>query len=83
MKWASEKFGPVAWVILGVAVLGGIYWYRKQPPERRERIKKVALDIGSHLMDQFEKATAEVQLARVELHACVVPSPNADFRVGG
>lgn len=26
-------------------------------------------------MDQFEKAAAEVQMARVELHACVVPSP--------
>jgi hypothetical protein len=75
IKWASEKFEPVAWVILGVAVLGGIYWYRKQPPERRERIKEVAFDIGTQLMEQFEKATAEVHLARVQLYACVVPSP--------
>lgn len=44
VKWASEKFGPVAWVVLGLAVLGGIYWHRMQPSERRERIKEVALE---------------------------------------
>ena len=61
IKWASERFGPVMWVILGVAVIGGVCWYRKQPLERRERIKEVALDIGRFLMDQYEKAEAEVR----------------------
>jgi hypothetical protein len=75
VKWASERFGPVTWVILGVIAIGGICWYRKQLPERRERIKEVALDIGTRLMDEYEKATTEVQQARVQLHACVVPSP--------
>ncbi len=75
VKWATERFGPVTWVILGVIAIGGICWYRKQPPERRERIKEVALDIGTRLMDEYEKATTEVHQARVQLHACVVPSP--------
>ena len=35
MEWATEKIGPLAWVILGVGVAGGIVWYCKQPPERR------------------------------------------------
>ena len=42
VKWASDRFGPVAWVILGVLIGGGFYWYRKQPPERRERVKQVS-----------------------------------------
>ena len=47
-KWATERIGPAAWVILVPAALGGIHWYRKQPPERRERIKEVASDVGTH-----------------------------------
>jgi Prolyl oligopeptidase, N-terminal beta-propeller domain len=34
MEWATEKIGPWAWVILGVAAGGGIYWHSQQPPER-------------------------------------------------
>ncbi len=75
VKWASERFGPAAWVILGVIAIGGICWYRRQPPERRERIKKVTIDIGTHLADEYEKATAEVRQARLQLHACAVPKP--------
>jgi hypothetical protein len=75
MKWASNRFGPVTWVILGVIAIGGICWYRNQPPERRDRIKEVALDIGTRLMDAYEGAAAEVHQARVQLRACVVPSP--------
>jgi hypothetical protein len=33
MEWATEKIGPLAWVILGVGVVGGIVWYCKQPPD--------------------------------------------------
>jgi hypothetical protein len=69
----TQRFGPVTWVVLGVIAVGGICWYRKQPPERRERIKEVALDIGTRMMDEYQKATTEIQQARVQLHACVVP----------
>ena len=37
----------MAWVMLGVLAGGGIYWYRKQPQERREQIKHVAGEIGT------------------------------------
>jgi hypothetical protein len=74
-KWASERIGSTAWVIFGLLVAGGIYLYFNQPQERRERIKKVAGEIGTHVLEEYEKATAEVQQARVQLRACVVPKP--------
>jgi hypothetical protein len=75
VKWASDRFGPVAWVILGVLIGGGFYWYRKQPPERRERVKQVAGEIGTHLMEEYGTAADRVNRARMLLRACVVPSP--------
>ena len=75
-KWASEKIGPVAWVILGLFFVGGIVLYRKQPQERRDNIKKVAGRVGSVLLDEATRATAEVHLARMQLRACVVPGPH-------
>ena len=35
MKWATDRIGPAVWVIAGRLTGGGIYWYCKQPPERR------------------------------------------------
>ena len=75
VKWASGRFGPVAWVILGVLIGGGIYWYRKQPPERRERVKQAAGEIGTHLLEQYGTAAGGVNRARVLLRACMVPRP--------
>jgi len=75
-KWASEKLGPVAWVVLGALVLGGIWLYFKQPQERRERIKKAAGDAGMFVLDQAGKAAVEVGIARGQLQACVVPGPD-------
>ena len=54
---------------------GGIYWYRKQPPERRERIKEIAGDIGTHFMREYADATGVVQQARLKLRANLVPKP--------
>lgn len=75
MEWATEKIGPVAWVILGVAVAGGIYWYCKQPPERRDHIKKAAGEIGTHIMGEYSEAAEGVYQARLQLRACMVPKP--------
>jgi hypothetical protein len=75
MKWATDRIGPWAWVILGVIAAGGVFWYRKQPPERREKIKNVAGQIGTHLLDEYAKATDGVHQARVQLRACLVPRP--------
>ncbi len=75
MGWATEKIGGWAWVILGVATAGGIYWYTKQPPERREQIKTVAGQVATHFMDQYGKATDGVYQARLQLRAVMVPKP--------
>ena len=75
VKWASGRFGPVAWVILGVLIGGGSYWYRKQPPERRGRVKQAAGEIGTHLLEEYGTAAGGVNRARVLLRACVVPRP--------
>ncbi len=75
-KWASEKIGPWAWIIFGLLVLGGVVIYKRQPQERREKIKKVASQVGVALLDEAMKATAEVHLATAQLRACVVPGPS-------
>lgn len=64
VKWASDRIGPVTWVILAVVIGGGIYWYHKQPPGRRDRIKQLAGEIGTHLL--AEVATAFVIAADLD-----------------
>ena len=75
MKWANDKIGPMAWVLLGVVVAGGIYWYVKQPPERRDTIKKAASSMGTHIMEEYGKAAGEVYQGQLKLRACMVPKP--------
>jgi hypothetical protein len=74
-KWAYERIGPVTWVLVAVLVGGGIYWYCKQPPKRRERIKQVAGDIGASYLKQAGGAAEVAHQGRVLLRACVVPRP--------
>jgi hypothetical protein len=54
---------------------GGIYWYCKQPPERRERIKQVAGDIGTRYLQEYRAAAEVAHQGRVLLQACMVPRP--------
>ena len=75
MKWATGKIGNFAWMILGIAVAGGIYWYFEQPPDRRDTIKKVAGSIGTHIMNEYGAAAETVYQAQVKLRACMVPKP--------
>jgi hypothetical protein len=79
-KWAAGKIGPVAWVILGGITAGGAFWYLKQPQERRERIKKVAGGISSHLLAKYNQAAAEAAQACLQLQACLVPKPESRTR---
>jgi hypothetical protein len=74
-KWSYDRIGPVTWVILGVLIGGGIYWYRKQPQERRERIKQVAGEIGASYLQQYGAAAEVAYRGRLLLRACVVPRP--------
>jgi hypothetical protein len=75
MNWAAGKIGNYAWVILGLAVAGGIYWYFKQPAERRDAIKEAAGSIGTHVIEQYGAAAQVVYQGRVKLRACMVPRP--------
>ncbi len=75
IRAAAGRFGSITWVILAVIVGGGVIWYCNQPPERREKITKVASQIGTQLLTEFDMATDGVQQARLQLRACVVPRP--------
>jgi hypothetical protein len=74
-KWSYERIGPVTWVILGVLIGGGIYWYGKQPQERRDRIKQVAGEIGASYLQQYGAAAEVAYQGRLLLRACVVSRP--------
>lgn len=76
VKWAAQQIGPAAWVILVLGVADGIYWYCKQPPERRERIKEVAGGVATHFVDKYAAATEVVQQGRLTLRANLVPKPD-------
>jgi len=62
-------------VIAGVLTGGGIYWYCKQPPERRERIRKAAGEVGTHLMNRYQPAAAGACQARLQLAPAWCRSP--------
>jgi hypothetical protein len=74
-KWTYERIGPVTWLMVAVLAGGGIYWYCKQPPERRERIKQVAGDIGTRYLQEYGATAEFAYQGRVVLRACVVPRP--------
>jgi hypothetical protein len=65
----------VAWIGAGFLAVGGICWYRKQPGERRERIRLVAGEIGMNLLRQAGAAAELVNNGHVRLRASVVPMP--------
>lgn len=74
-KWAYEKIGPLAVVIVGLILVGGVVLYRRQAPERKETIKKVALDVGEYVMTEANRAMQVVQQAEKHLTEWVVPGP--------
>jgi hypothetical protein len=74
-KWAADRIGPAAYLILAVLVVGGIYLYRKQPQERKEAIRNFAVESGKFLMEQANQAMATVNRAEEQLGACLVPGP--------
>jgi hypothetical protein len=74
-RWAVDKVGPMAWVVLALLAAGGVVLYRQQPPERKAQIKNVASVVGKFLMEEHARVTSAVHQAQSQLSACVVPSP--------
>jgi len=75
MRWATGRIGPWAWAVVAVAAAGGFYWFCQQPPERRERITEVAGQVSSHVLGEYQRAADAAHQARLQLRACMVPSP--------
>jgi hypothetical protein len=74
-RWAWERLGPLALVILGLAFAGGVVLYRRQPPEQRETIKKAAAVVGEFLINEACAAIEAVSESEERLATCVVPGP--------
>jgi nitrogenase subunit NifH len=75
-NWAADKVGPMAWFVLALLVVGGVVMYRRQPQERKERIKTFASSAGQFLLDEYTRAACAVQQAEDQLGAFVVRGPD-------
>lgn len=76
-KAAADRFGPLAWLVLGAALVGGVYVYTKQPIERKQKIKSTAIVIGKALLEEVGNVNAEIEVARTALAEGIVPGPVA------
>ncbi len=81
VKWAVERFGPIVWVILGLAMVGGVVAYRRQPLERQDEIKRLAGGVVEFIMEEFADASASVQQASELLNTYLVPAPENRTRI--
>ena len=79
-KWACDRIGPVAFGAILVAVAtGGIWWYTRQPEERREQIEDAVGTVGKFYMENYAVAEA-VSEARAPCAAPSCPGPPSAAR---
>ncbi len=74
-KWVADRIGPVVWVIVGLLIVGGVVAYRRQPPERKDTIKRVAGDVGRFLLEEGSRAANAIDHAQERFDSYVVPAP--------
>ena len=74
-KWAADKVGPMAWIVFAILVAGGVVLYRRQPPKRKERIKHLASETGTFVLNEYSRASSALQQAQNQLGAYVIPGP--------
>jgi PIN domain len=75
-KWAYEKIGPLALILLAGIVVGAVVLYRCQPEERRHAVREVASGVGNVLLGQYNQAQRAVTEAQTQLSICLVPPPD-------
>lgn len=75
-KWAVDRFGPIAWVVLGLLAAGGYVAYRHQSPDRREAIRKGVGEIGRILAEEGSRAASSAYLAQELLGTYLVTAPD-------
>jgi hypothetical protein len=77
-NWTSTKIGqPTTWAIIAILALGLGVAYFKQPPERKDRIKELASQVGMSYLNRLTVVTANVQSARAQINGSVVPGPES------
>ena len=75
-KWACDRIGPVAFgAILVALAASGIWWYARQPEERREQVKDAAGTVGRLYMGNYAAAAQAVSEARATLRGSLVHRP--------
>ena len=76
IKWAYDKIGPLALLIVAGVVVGAVVLYRGQPEERRQAIRRIAASAGNAFLEQYTEAQQAVTVARDQLAEYLVPPPN-------
>jgi len=75
IRVAIGYMGPVAWVLIGLVIVGAFWLYQRQPPARREAIKTTAADAAHWFLVESQRAARSVQQSRERLTIHLVPSP--------
>jgi hypothetical protein len=74
-KWVADRIGLVVWVIVGLLIVVGVVAYQRQPPERKDTIKRVAGDAGRFLLEEGSRAVNAIEDAQERFDSYVVPAP--------
>lgn len=71
-KWAADRIGPIAWLILGLFLAGAFVTYRRQTPQRQKRINETASEVGEFFLNAAAFAVNSLEEAQQELDGCIV-----------
>ncbi len=75
IRVAIEHMGPVAWVLIGLVIVGAFWLYQRQPQARKEAIKTTAAAAAQWFLVESQRAARFVQQSRERLAIHLVPPP--------
>jgi hypothetical protein len=75
VKWAADRIGPWAYVLAGLFLIAGAWWYARQPAERRAKIKKTTMEVGEYFLTQYARGAEIASQAQDMVSTSVVPPP--------